>query len=84
MISIVVMMNGFVSVGRVTGTDKYLLIDDANVVRRWGTTRGLGQIAKDGPTANTALDPTPRERVPLDKVIKIIECDQGAWEGKLR
>jgi hypothetical protein len=32
-------------------------IDRCQCVRRWGTTRGLGQLALEGPTAETKLDP---------------------------
>lgn len=31
----------------------------AVVVRYWGTTRGRGQLALDGPTAQTKADPEP-------------------------
>ena len=32
-------------------------LTDAACVRRWGTTAGLGQLALDGPTPSTQLDP---------------------------
>jgi len=34
-----------------------IIIDRCQVVRRWGTTKGVGQLRLTGPTSETVLDP---------------------------
>ena len=54
---IVVLQAGFVLIGDVAQLDgRALHITNASVIRRWGTTAGLGQIALTGPTKDTILD----------------------------
>jgi hypothetical protein len=31
-------------------------LHNASVIRSWGTTKGLGELAKDGPKSSTKLD----------------------------
>ena len=45
---IVIAQRGWVFVGDVTRTENEVVIEDAAVVRRWGTTAGLGQLAAKG------------------------------------
>ena len=79
MIRIVVLDKGFVSVGLTKISQGFVTIDHAAVVRHWGTTRGLGEIAENGPTDTTKLDKTPRQTVPMHSVVKMIDCEQGKW-----
>lgn len=83
MIKIVVMDKGFVSVGKYSRTTDQVKLENAAVIRYWGTTGGLGQLAKDGPQPNTRLDPTPTENIPWHAVIKTIDCDDKKWEKAL-
>ncbi len=57
--SIVVVQSGWVLIGEYfpATPEKRAHMTDASVIRRWGTTAGLGQIALTGPTAETVLDP---------------------------
>ena len=55
------------------------LLRDASVIRRWGTTRGLGEIAAAGPTPNTKMDPIPETRFHELTVIATVACDAEKW-----
>lgn len=77
---IVVLDRGFVVVGRVTHEGDYVVINDCKCVRRWGTTKGLGELASKGPLANTTLDPQPRTTVHELQVVQIIDCEADAWK----
>lgn len=81
---IVVLQRGFVAVGRrsVLENGDYLLTEAAHI-RRWGTTKGLGEIAAGGPTENTILDKCPPiEFHPLTAIMHI-RCKEEAWKSKL-
>jgi hypothetical protein len=55
---IVVLQRGWVAVGNLDRSSApQLKLTDAKIIRRWGTTNGLGQLAENGPTSNTVLDP---------------------------
>ncbi len=70
---------GFVYVGKVSRQGDDLVIEDAKNVRRWGTERGLGQLASEGPQPNTRLDPTPLITAPLKSLIYLIDCEPSKW-----
>lgn len=55
---IYVMDRGWVLVGIPRdGKDKvFVTLDNCHVVRRWGTTKGLGELAMKGPTKDTIMD----------------------------
>lgn len=72
---IVIAQRGWVFVGNVTRTENEVLIEDAAVVRRWGTTRGLGQLAAEGPTERTILDPCPTVRIHPLAIVATMDCD---------
>ncbi|MBK8752405.1 MAG: hypothetical protein IPL99_12495 [Candidatus Competibacteraceae bacterium] len=71
---IVIAQCGWVFIGDVTLTGNDVVIENAAVVRRWGTTEGLGQLARSGPTPNTRLDPCPTVRIPMPSVIATMDC----------
>lgn len=72
---IVIVKDGFVLIGDVTPVvEGGYIVDNASVIRRWGTARGLGQIALEGPTGNTTLDPIGKVYVPAHAVTMMIEC----------
>jgi len=81
-VAIMVLQRGWVIVGRLASTsDTTVVITGASVIRYWGTTRGLGELAANGPTATTKLDPAGTVRVhPLGVVLRI-DCNQDKWEG---
>jgi hypothetical protein len=71
---IVVITSGWVVMGDVTEHEDRLTIDDASVIRVWGTTAGLGEIALNGPTTSTVLDPAGVVEVYTPAVVMQIPC----------
>jgi len=53
---IVVITSGWVVQGMVIELPDRIRIEDASVIRVWGTSSGLGQIAISGPTSETIYD----------------------------
>lgn len=78
---IVVMRDCFVLVGRVQpcADALFLRLERAAIVRRWGTTAGLGQLAKEGPKPNTKLDPEGDVVINKLEVSRILTCDESRW-----
>ena len=76
---IVVLERGFVYVGDVSLDDTGLKIENAQNVRRWGTTRGLGELALEGAKANTKLDDAGTVRAPMSALIHLIDCNADKW-----
>ena len=80
--AIVVLDRGFVYVGKVTVDDDWCIIESANNIRRWGTTKGLGELV-NGPTKLTELDTVGNVRAPMRAVISIIDAKDEAWKSVL-
>jgi len=78
--NIVVLDRGFVVIGRVSEEGDYLVINDCNCIRLWGTTKGLGQLAREGKQHATVLDAQPRTVVHKLQVVQIIDCEDEAWK----
>ena len=84
MIRIVVLQRGWVVVGRVAEeSDKELILEKSSVIRRWGTTKGLGELAANGPTNNTVLDSCGTVRAHPLAVVMQIDCAEGKWDGRV-
>ena len=85
MIEIVVLTNSLVYVGEVVYHEDSLRIAPAWNIRRFGTTRGLGEIALNGPTRDTILDPSGPIKVFYESKswIHSMECEQEPWIKKL-
>jgi hypothetical protein len=83
-IKICVLQRGWALIGRFSKDDSDCLLKDAQVIRCWGTTKGLGQLAKEGPTSSTKLDPCNGD-VQFDylTVVLTIKVDQEVWAKKL-
>ena len=77
---ICVLERGWVMVGQLEKDgDEYLLIN-ANVIRRWGTTEGLGELAIKGPLPDTKLDKIPLVKFNKSQLIFTISCDESKWK----
>ena len=85
---IVVLDKGFVVHGRVRRDGCYLVIEDCNQIRYWGTPNtkndsALGLLARTGPTTETKLDRQPTTRVHELQVVQLIDCEKGGpWNAR--
>lgn len=55
-LKIVVLQRGWVLIGNFEQDGDKCKLHNASVIRTWGTTKGLGELAQEGPTAQTKLD----------------------------
>lgn len=78
---LIVLDRGWVFVGRVTEGPSQITIDDAGCVRFWGTTKGIGQLASEGPLSATKIDPAPRIVAPGRAVIFLMACNEERWKN---
>lgn len=83
-VQIVVLQRGWVVIGYLNQvSDTEHVLTKSAVIRRWGTTKGLGEL-RTGPTDNTVLDPSGVVRFhPLTTVLRI-DCDADAWAEILK
>lgn len=83
-IKIVVLQRGWVLVGRFEKDGTNCKLHDANVLRSWGTTKGLGEIALNGPTSSTKLDKC-NGLVEFDilTVVLMISVKEEKWKNAL-
>ena len=70
---IVVLTNGWVLVGKLDGD----MLTDASVIRRWGTSKGLGELANYGPLKETILDRLGTVVIERSNVLFEIDCGHG-------
>lgn len=83
-LKIIVLQRGWVMVGRLDRIGSECKLHNASVIRNWGTTRGLGEIAQNGPTSSTRLDKTGG-LVEFDylTVVCAISCEEIRWLNHL-
>jgi hypothetical protein len=78
-VRIVVLQRGWVVVGHYHRVGEQVRVEHAAVVRRWGTQRGLGQLASEGVQAETVLDDCPTVRCHVLAVLATIDCTHATW-----
>ncbi len=79
-IRIVILQRGWVMVGNYARDREYVTLENPAVIRRWGTERGLGQVADGGPTVNTILDRATRPfEAHVLTTIGSQPCDPEKW-----
>jgi len=78
--AIVVADRGFVYVGDCVVDSNWCVISNARNIRKWGTTKGLGELATDGPTDDTVIDAVGTVRIPMpDGVKHLIDTEAAKW-----
>jgi len=77
---IVILQRGWVVVGNVSQDGSLFTITQCRVIRKWGTTAGLGQIAINGPTPDTVLDRAGDVTFHELTAVAQINCDADKWK----
>lgn len=77
-VRILVLQRGWVVVGKYAEDGDECVLSDAAIIRRWGTTKGLGEL-ENGPTGNTLLDKCGQVRAAKLAVVMHIVADAQKW-----
>jgi hypothetical protein len=78
-VQIVVLNRGWIVVGNVSESVNKTVIQNAAIIRKWGTTKGLGELAMKGKLADTILDACPDITVDTANVVLLMNCEQSKW-----
>ncbi len=77
---IVILQRGWVMVGKLERDGEECCLHGSAVIRKWGTTSGLPELASKGPLNGTVLDRTSGlVRFHWLTVIATIACDETKW-----
>lgn len=76
---LVILPRGWVMVGVCRETNNKLYMKNASVVRHWGTSKGLPELANNGPLSNTMLDGKCEMEFPMSSIIAKLKCNKKAW-----
>lgn len=82
-IKIVVLQRGWVMIGRYSKEGDICTLENAHVIRIWGTTKGLGELALDGKQSNTKLDKAGHVEFHVLTVVATVNCNDSKWDKEL-
>ena len=77
---IIVLQRGWIVVGDVEKTETEVNINNCSIIRIWGTSKGLGEIAENGPTSKTILDKCPPIVVHPLSVVLCMNVNMDSWK----
>ena len=82
-VKIIIADRGWVFIGDKTSNDneEFLELKSAYVIRRWGTSEGLGELCIKGKLEDTILDKCMDVSLPIKSIIAILDCDQEKWKN---
>lgn len=83
-IKIVVLQRGWILVGIFEKNINKCTLHKASVIRRWGTTKGLGELALEGPKESTILDKCNGiVKFDILTMVLSIDCKEEVWISAL-
>lgn len=82
-IKIVVLQRGWVFIGRWTEDGDKCALDNAYVIRTWGTSKGLGELALEGKKTNTKLDKVGRVEFHRLTIVATLNAKEELWQKEL-
>lgn len=83
-LKIVILQRGWVMIGKIERSGSDCKLHNASVIRNWGTTKGLGELATEGKKRDTKLDKCGGV-VEFDylTVVATISADESKWQNDL-
>lgn len=81
-VKIVILQRGWVMIGRWSREGDNCSLDNAMVIRVWGTEKGIGELV-GGPTSSTVLDPTGHVEFHILTVVATIDAEESVWASRL-
>lgn len=81
---IVILQRGWVMIGKLERNGSECKLHNASVIRNWGTTKGLGELAMEGKKKDTKLDKCGG-LVEFDylTVVATISVNEDLWKKEL-
>lgn len=79
---IAILDRGWVFIARVSESPSALDLTNAACIRYWGTTKGIGQLALEGPQRETKIDEAGTVTVPRTAIIALIDAVDAKWPGR--
>ena len=79
-IRIVILQRGWIYIGEFSKDGVECRLKNAKNIRRWGTTNGLGELAKKGKQEETQLDEAGTVRFHELTIVAMLECDNDVWK----
>lgn len=80
-IQIVVLQRGWVAIGRFTQTKEQCHLTNAYIIRTWGTSKGLGELANEGQKTDTKLDKCADIHFHEMTVVLRMDVDESRWDS---
>lgn len=77
---IVILQRGWVMVGDFSQDGVNCQLDNASIIRIWGTTKGLGELALGGPTSSTKLDPCGLVKFHELTIVSRLSVNEDKWQ----
>ena len=75
---IVILQRGWIVVGKTKQVKDDLVVENASVIRIWGTSKGIGELALSGPTTKTILDPCGTVTANIGNVVARIDVSPSS------
>lgn len=82
-IKIVILQRGWVVIGRWSQEGDMCALDNAYVIRTWGTTNGLGELALEGKKSGTNLDKAGHIDFHILTTVATINCVESVWDKEI-
>jgi hypothetical protein len=77
---IVILNRGWVIMGDYSEKGDDCTLTNAFVIRKWGTTNGLGELAEKGKLADTILDSTPDVHFNKLTMVARLDVNESNWK----